>query len=87
MFNRHPNILRLYGYFYDHDRVYLILEYAPKGELYKELCKFKVFDEKRTATVMIQTILVMLQPTMATVVVNVYLVHGADGKCTDVLPF
>ena len=32
---RHPNILRLYGYFYDSTRVYLILEYAPKGELYK----------------------------------------------------
>lgn len=31
---RHPNILRLYGYFYDEKRVYLILEYAPQGELY-----------------------------------------------------
>eukprot|EP00842_Homolaphlyctis_polyrhiza_P002412 jgi/Hompol1/3171/HPOL_003145-RA len=34
---RHPNILRLYGYFYDSKRVYLILEYAAKGEMYKEL--------------------------------------------------
>lgn len=34
---RHPNILRLYGYFYDSTRVYLILEYAARGELYKEL--------------------------------------------------
>lgn len=34
---RHKNILRLYGYFYDQSRVYLILEYAAKGELYKEL--------------------------------------------------
>lgn len=34
---RHPNILRLFGYFYDECRVYLILEYAPKGELYKNL--------------------------------------------------
>uniref|UniRef100_I1P0K8 Protein kinase domain-containing protein n=1 Tax=Oryza glaberrima TaxID=4538 RepID=I1P0K8_ORYGL len=34
---RHPNILRLYEYFYDQTRVYLILEYALKGELYKEL--------------------------------------------------
>jgi serine/threonine protein kinase len=25
---RHNNILRLYGYFYDHSRVYLILEFA-----------------------------------------------------------
>ena len=31
-------------------RVYLILEYAAKGELYKELQKYTYFDEKRTAT-------------------------------------
>ena len=36
---RHPNILRLFGYFYDEKRVFLILEYAPKGELYKKLKK------------------------------------------------
>nr|KAJ0200571.1 hypothetical protein LSAT_V11C600303800 [Lactuca sativa] len=47
---RHPNILRLYGYFYDQQRVYLILEYAAKGELYKELQKFKCFTERRSAT-------------------------------------
>lgn len=34
---RHPNILRLYGFFYDETRIYLILEFAPKGELYKHL--------------------------------------------------
>jgi len=37
---RHPNILRMYGYFYDEQRVYLILEYAAKGELYKELQRY-----------------------------------------------
>ncbi|GLJ43502.1 hypothetical protein SUGI_0904400 [Cryptomeria japonica] len=47
---RHPNILRLYGYFYDKDRVYLILEYAPRGELYKELQRCRCFSEKRAAT-------------------------------------
>lgn len=47
---RHPNILRLYGYFYDQNRVYLILEYAPRGELYKELQRCKCFNEKRAAT-------------------------------------
>jgi serine/threonine protein kinase len=97
---RHPNILRLYGYFYDQarpapsllacsvrqaraprppagcappptphsptqsrrrlafllcsaaaqTRVYLILEYASKGELYKELQRVSHFDEHRTAT-------------------------------------
>ena len=34
---RHANILRLYGYFYDKSRIYLILEFAARGELYKEL--------------------------------------------------
>lgn len=46
---RHPNILRLYGYFYDQNRVYLILEYAARGELYKELQKFGRFSERRAA--------------------------------------
>jgi serine/threonine protein kinase len=47
---RHPNILRLYAYFYDDTRVYLILEYAPRGELYKELQAATKFPEPRTAT-------------------------------------
>lgn len=48
---RHPHILRLFGYFYDKTRVYLILEYAPKGELYKELTKMERFDEKTSSNV------------------------------------
>ncbi|KAG8141045.1 hypothetical protein E2320_003681 [Naja naja] len=48
----HPNILRLYNYFHDKKRVYLILEYAPRGELFKELQKYQRFDEQRTATFM-----------------------------------
>ncbi|KAK7081307.1 hypothetical protein SK128_002788, partial [Halocaridina rubra] len=48
---RHPNILRLYGYFHDESRVYLILEFAPRGELYKEMQQQPngYFEEKRTA--------------------------------------
>lgn len=46
---RHKNILRLFGYFWDEKRVFLILEYAPKGELYKDLCKRKMYSERRTA--------------------------------------
>ncbi len=48
---RHPNILRLYGYFHDTARVYLILEFAPKGELYGELQRCGTFDDQRSATV------------------------------------
>ncbi|KAF0290500.1 Aurora kinase A [Amphibalanus amphitrite] len=48
---RHPNILKMFGYFYDDKRIYLILEFAPKGELYKELQSQpnKRFDEERSA--------------------------------------
>ena len=46
---RHASILRLYGYFYDRSRVYLILEYAARGELYKELQRLGRFPEDRAA--------------------------------------
>lgn len=53
---RHPNILRLYGYFHDETRVYLILEFAPRGELYKEMQGQPngYFDEKRSAKYILQ---------------------------------
>lgn len=50
---KHPNILRLYGWFYDDQRVFLILEYAHNGELYKELRKRGRFSEKQAATVIL----------------------------------
>ncbi|EGF77201.1 hypothetical protein BATDEDRAFT_92000 [Batrachochytrium dendrobatidis JAM81] len=46
---RHPNILRLYGYFYDSKRVYLILEFAAQGEMYKQLRKLTRFPEPQAA--------------------------------------
>lgn len=42
---RHPNCVRLYGYFHDVSRVYLILEYVVHGELYLFLKKRKTFDD------------------------------------------
>lgn len=47
---RHPNILSLYQWFHDDTRIYLVLEFAAKGELYKELTKNGRFDEVRSAT-------------------------------------
>jgi serine/threonine protein kinase len=35
---RHPNVLRMYGYFYDQKRIFFITELAGKGELYAILC-------------------------------------------------
>lgn len=46
---RHRNILRMYGYFYDSKRIYLILEYSPGGELYKRLTIKGRFSEKVSA--------------------------------------
>jgi len=53
---RHPNILRMYGYFFDETRVYLILEYASKGEMYKYLMAqpLKRFEEPMVANYMAQ---------------------------------
>ncbi|NXN96501.1 AURKB kinase, partial [Rhinopomastus cyanomelas] len=49
---RHPNVLRLYNYFHDRRRVFLVLEFAPRGELYKELQRHRRLDAVRTATLM-----------------------------------
>lgn len=42
----HENCLALYGWFQDDQNVYLILEYAAYGELYKILTKMKRIDDK-----------------------------------------
>lgn len=46
---RHPNILRFYGHFHDSKRVFLILEFAGKGELYKHLRRESKFPEWKAA--------------------------------------
>ncbi|KAK3209537.1 hypothetical protein GRF29_69g2166858 [Pseudopithomyces chartarum] len=45
----HPNILRLYGHFHDAKRIFLILEFAAQGELYKHLRKEQRFPEPKAA--------------------------------------
>merc|ERR1719276_538743 len=46
---RHVNILRLYSFFHDEKRVYLMLEMAPGGELYGLLQSRGQFSEARSA--------------------------------------
>lgn len=46
---RHENILRLYGYFWDNSRIYLILEYAPDGDVFTELREKNRFSEPLAA--------------------------------------
>lgn len=45
----HPNVLRLYGHFHDSKRIFLILEFAGKGELYKHLRREQRFPEWKAA--------------------------------------
>ncbi|GBG32838.1 Aurora kinase A [Hondaea fermentalgiana] len=47
---RDHNILQLYGYFFDARRIYLILEYAPGGQLYEALKSAKRFSETQAAS-------------------------------------
>jgi serine/threonine protein kinase len=46
---RHVNILKLFNYFHDEKRVYLMLEMAPGGELYALLQSRGTFSEARSA--------------------------------------
>jgi serine/threonine protein kinase len=47
----HPNVLRLFTWFHDEERVVLVLEYAARGELYKVLRAACRFTERTSATV------------------------------------
>lgn len=46
---RHPNILRMYGFFHDDQRIYLILEYAAGGTLFNAMKKEGKFPELKAA--------------------------------------
>ena len=53
---RHNNICRLYGFFWDEKKIYLILEYATGGEVYQELVNERKFGEEKSAEYIYQTI-------------------------------
>lgn len=53
---RHRNILQLYGYFFDEHRVYLVLEYAPKGELFRLLQRIGRFNDQSASRIISQVI-------------------------------
>ncbi|XP_054735636.1 aurora kinase C [Anastrepha obliqua] len=88
---RHPHILRLYGYFHDDARIYLILEYAPKGTLFKELQlqPLKRFNEP-TSAIYIRSLASALQYLHERDVIhrdikpeNLLLGHKGDLKIAD----
>jgi serine/threonine protein kinase len=44
--NRHPFVVKLYYAFQDHEKLYLILEYAQGGELFTHLAAERMFTEE-----------------------------------------
>lgn len=52
----HYNILKMFGYFYDEKRVYILLEYAPEGCLWRVLKLAKRFPNILAATYAYQMI-------------------------------
>lgn len=58
---RHPHILRLFGYFHDTGRIFLMLELAAQGEMYKYMNKIpdRRFAEPQAARVSRGTVVII----------------------------
>ena len=50
----HPNIIRIYEFFEDEKRFYLVMEYCSAGDLFGEILKEKNFNETLAAKIMQQ---------------------------------
>lgn len=50
------NIIGLYDFFHDSDRIYLVMEYANGGDLYHSLCSRKRFSEVEAAKIFKQAV-------------------------------
>lgn len=57
--NRHPFIVNLYYAFQDHEKLYLILEYAQGGELFHHLEQERMFNEDTAAFYMGEMVLAL----------------------------
>lgn len=42
---QHPNVIRLFDYFIQEDKIFLILEYAQHGNLFRMMRKTKMTEE------------------------------------------
>jgi serine/threonine protein kinase len=51
---RHPNIIRLHTFFWDDECFYIVMEYAPQGELYTWFSKYGRFTETEVASCVLQ---------------------------------
>ncbi|KAA8646114.1 hypothetical protein EYZ11_005508 [Aspergillus tanneri] len=57
--NRHPFVVKLFYAFQDHEKLYLILEYAEGGELFTHLAMERMFDEDAAAFYMAEMVLAL----------------------------
>lgn len=57
--NRHPFVVKLYYAFQDHEKLYLILEYAQGGELFEHLRNERMFAEETAAFYMAEMVLAL----------------------------
>jgi hypothetical protein len=57
--NRHPFIVNLYYAFQDHEKLYLILEYAEGGELFHHLAAERMFPEDTASFYMAEMVLAL----------------------------
>jgi len=57
--NRHPFVVKLYYAFQDHEKLYLILEYAQGGELFTHLAQERMFSEETASFYMAEMVLAL----------------------------
>ncbi|KAL4979307.1 kinase-like domain-containing protein [Aspergillus desertorum] len=57
--NRHPFVVKLFYAFQDHERLYLVLEYAQGGELFTHLAMERMFGEDTAAFYMAEMVLAL----------------------------
>lgn len=57
--NRHPFVVKLFYAFQDHERLYLILEYAQGGELFTHLAMERMFTEDVASFYMAEMVLAL----------------------------
>ena len=57
--NRHPFVVKLYYAFQDHEKLYLILEYAQGGELFTRMQTEQMFPEDTAAFYMAEMVLAL----------------------------
>ena len=57
MFLNHPNLIKLYSFFSDEYKIYLLMELAPDGQLYEYMRDSYKFTEESASFLMRQTLL------------------------------